>query len=304
MGSLHVDLGPERLATPLIAASGTVGSLHEFSEVIDFSLYGAATAKSVAPEAWPGRQPPRLAPVGSGMLNSIGIQNPGVDRWVETTGTALATIPTQVWASVVAHDVDGFGTVAEAMADAPVSALEVNLSCPNLDGDPFALDPELSHRVVRAVRRSTTKPIGAKLSPDARPVGDVAAAVLDAGADWLVMGNTVMGAAIDIETRRPRTRGTVAGYSGTPIRPITMRCILELRSRFPTTPIVACGGVTEASHAIEYALAGADAIGIGSVHFARPRIAREILGGISRYLERHGIANFSDLRGRYEPWPS
>jgi dihydroorotate dehydrogenase (NAD+) catalytic subunit len=304
MGSLHVDLGPERLATPLIAASGTVGSLYEFSEVIDFSLYGAATAKSVAPEAWPGRKPPRLAPVGSGMLNSIGIQNPGVEHWLASSGARLASIPTKVWASVVAHDVAGFATVAAAMDEAPVSALEVNLSCPNLEGDPFALDPELSHTVVRAVRQSTSKPIGAKLSPDARPVGDVAAAVLDAGADWLVMGNTVMGAAIDIETRRPRTRGTVSGYSGTPIRPITMRCVLELRTRFPTTPIVACGGVTEASHVIEYALAGADAVGIGSAHFAKPRIARELLGGITRYLERHGVTRFADLRGRYEPWPS
>jgi dihydroorotate dehydrogenase (NAD+) catalytic subunit len=185
--NLSTSLGAYELSSPLIAASGTVGSIVDFCDVIDFSLYGAATGKSVAPEAWAGREPPRMAPIDTGMLNGIGIQNPGITAWIKRYGDDLEAIPTAIWGSAVAHDADGFAVVAAAMEEAGVASVEINLSCPNLDGVPFALDAVRSGEVVRAVRAATKLPIGAKLSSDARPISAIAAEVQEAGADWVVV---------------------------------------------------------------------------------------------------------------------
>ena len=303
MPSLRVDLAGHTLATPLVAASGTVGSVVDFADSIDFSHYGAAVAKSVSPDPWKGRPPPRIAPVGTGMLNGIGIQNPGIDVWCDEHGKDLGAIPTEVWGSVVGHDAEGFATVASRFDDVEaIRAIEINLSCPNLDGTPFALDAGLSARVVREVRQATDKPLGAKLSPDAQPIAAVASAVMEAGADWLVVGNTVRGAAIDPRTRRPVTSGVISGYSGEPLRPITVRCVIEIREALPEVPILACGGVSSADHVIEYLLAGAHAVGIGSAHFARPRVAKRILADLQRYLVKHGLSRPGELVGAWEPW--
>ncbi len=302
MANMAVRLGPVELSTPLVAAAGTVGSIVEFTRTVDFSLYGAAVAKSVAPEPWPGRPPPRIAPTDGGMLNGIGIQNPGIDAWAGTVAPGLADVPTLVWGSIVAHDVDGFREVAAKMADTDVDAIEINLSCPNLDGSPFALDAGLSGRVVEAVREVTTLPLGAKLSPDAMPIAPVADAAMSAGADWLVVANTVMGAAIDPETRRPLLSGLVGGYSGSAVRPIALRCVLEISRDLPDAPVVACGGVSDADHVVEYVLAGADAVAIGTAHFATPRVADKIIRDLARYMARHSISALTDLKGAFEPW--
>ena len=301
---LTTALGPVRLATPLVAASGTVGSIVEFMDTIDFSHYGAAVAKSVAPEPWPGRPAPRLGHAGQGMLNGIGIQNPGIEGWLDEVAPRLPAVPTAVWGSVVAHDVPGFAEVAARMSTSgEIDAIEVNLSCPNLDGAPFALDPALSSDVVAAVRSATDLPIGAKLSPDARPIAEVARAVLAAGADWLVVANTVMGASIDVTTRRPVLSGVIGGYSGPPIRPIAIRCILEIRRELGDVPIVGCGGVAHADHAVEFLLTGASAVGIGSAHFDSPRVAAKVRKGIASYMDTQGFDRVADLVGAFTPWP-
>lgn len=299
---LSTALGGYHLSSPLVAASGTVGSVADFRKVIDFSLYGAATAKSVAPEEWPGRPPPRIAPGEIGMLNGIGIQNPGIDQWLDIYGDEIATLPTDIWGSVVAHDSDGFATVASKMDASGVAAIEVNLSCPNLDGVPFALDPALSGEVVRSVRSATTLPISAKLSSNAQPISAVAAAVAEAGADWVVVSNTVMGARIDPETRKPALSGLIGGYSGAPIRPIAIRSVLEIARDVPGLPIVGCGGASEAGHVIEFLLAGASAVAIGSAHFKTPRVAGTITRGLNRYMAKHDVNEISQLIGAYEPW--
>lgn len=300
--NLGVDLGPVHLESPLIAAAGTVGSVVEFQETIDFGLYGAAVAKSVSPAPWDGRAAPRIAPTTAGMLNGIGIQNPGIDAWAESVGPSLGDLPAPVWGSVVAHTVDGFARVAAIMARCGVSAIEVNLSCPNLDGDPFALDPDVSFDVITGVRDSTDLPVGAKLSPDAEPIASVAAAAARAGADWVVVSNTVMGAAIDAHTRRPVLSGLIGGYSGSAIRPIVVRKILEVSEHVPHIPIVGCGGVSTGDHVIEMMLAGATAVGIGSAHFATPRIAQKITKQLHRYGKTHDVADITELIGACEPW--
>ncbi|MCL1599450.1 MAG: dihydroorotate dehydrogenase [Actinomycetia bacterium] len=302
MNPLNVTLGPVLLDTPLIGASGTLGSIVEFRRTVDLSRYGAVTAKSVAPEPWPGRVPPRMATTDAGMLNGIGIQNPGIDVWLEEVSEPFKDMAVPVWGSVVAHDPDGFAEVASKMPAAGVSGIEINLSCPNLDGRPFALDAAVTHDVVAAVRSATDLPIGAKLSGDAMPISAVAHAAMSAGADWLVIANTVMGAAIDVTTRRPALSGLIGGYSGTGIRPIIMRCVLEVSRDLPDAPIVACGGVSHRDHVIEFILAGADAVAIGTAHFARPRIAAKILKGVRRYLQDNDIESIRLLKGAYEPW--
>lgn len=293
-----VDLGSQRLPTPLVAASGTVGSVWEFARVADVSAYGAMTAKSVSEEPWPGRRPPRLAPAGEGMLNAIGIQNPGIDAWVRETAPRLANLSCRVWGSAVGRTPGEFARVASRMEAAGVAAVEINLSCPNLeDGRMFALDPERSAEVVAAVREQTAGPIGAKLSPNADDIVAVAEACAAAGADWVTLTNTISGAAIDVEGRRPVLSSGAGGYSGPPLKPIALRCVMEVASRLPGLPIVGCGGVVTGRDVVEYLMAGATAVGLGTVHFAEPRAAARILGELVSWCRRHGVTSVADLIG-------
>lgn len=300
---LGTRLGEYHLQSPLVAACGTVGSVVDFAAVADLSAYGAAVAKSVSGTPWPGRQPPRVAATGTGMLNGIGIQNPGVDAWVAEVGPRLGSVPTAVWGSVVGKDAAEFATVATRLSATAVGALEVNLSCPNLeDGRMFALDGAASAAVVRAVRAATTLPIGAKLTPNSENIVAVAGAVADAGADWVVLGNTVWGAGFDITTRRPLLSGVVGGYSGAPIKPIALRCVWEVAQALPGLPIVGTGGVTSGDDVVEFLLAGASAVGVGTAHFANPKIGGRIVGQLRRYLTKNGIRSLGELIGAAETW--
>ncbi len=282
---LTARLGPVTLRTPLIAASGTVGSVVDAAGTIDFRPYGAAVAKSVSAEPWPGRPAPRLAPAGTGMVNAVGIQNPGIDAWARIVGPGLAGVGVPVWGSAVGHTPEEFALVARGLASAGVSAVEINLSCPNLeDGTLWALEPRASARVVGAVRAATDLPLGVKLSPEATDVVAVAAACLEAGADWLVLTNTVRGTVVDPATGRSRLAAPAGGYSGPPLKPIALRCVTEVHRAIPEAPIVGVGGVTGAVDVLEYLRAGASAVGLGTVHFAQPRAARRILRDLIRLL--------------------
>lgn len=291
-------LGELVLATPLVGASGTVGSGWELARAADVTAYGALVAKSVADEAWPGRPPPRLAPAGIGMLNGIGIQNPGIDQWVRTTAPRLGRLPVPVWGSAVAATPGGYSRVASGLVEAGLEAVEINLSCPNLeDGRMFALDPETSASVVAAVRAAVTVPIGAKLSPNAPDIAEVAIACREAGADWVTLTNTAWGAGIDIETRRPLLSGRIGGYSGPPLKPIALRCVLEVAAAAPGLPILGCGGVTRGTDVIEYLMAGASAVALGTIHLAEPRAARRILNEVEEWCDRHQVGKLTELIG-------
>jgi dihydroorotate dehydrogenase (NAD+) catalytic subunit len=300
---LTTRLGPLTLRSPLVAASGTVGSVVDFAAVGAFEHYGAAVAKSVSEDPWPGRPAPRLYPVGSGMLNGIGIQNPGIAAWLETVAPRLSEAGVPVWGSVVGKTAAEFARVAAAMSGTGVAALEVNLSCPNLErGAMFALDPAAAAEVVAAVRAATGLPVGAKLSPNAADIAGVAAAAAAAGADFVVVGNTVWGAAIDPETRRPGLSGVIGGYSGAPIKPIALRAVLEVRRALPDLPVVGCGGVRRGADVVEFLLAGAQAVALGTVHFADPRAGRGIVRDLRRYGRRHQVDRLADLVGAWQPW--
>jgi dihydroorotate dehydrogenase (NAD+) catalytic subunit len=300
---LTTRLGPLTLRSPLVAASGTVGSVVDFAAVGAFEHYGAAVAKSVSEEPWPGRPAPRLYPVGRGMLNGIGIQNPGITAWLETVAPRLPSAGVPVWGSVVGKSAAEFARVAAAMSPSGVAALEVNLSCPNLEGGTmFALDPGAAAEVVAAVRAATELPVGAKLSPNAADITAVAAGVAAAGADFVVVANTVFGAAFDPQTRRPGLSGVVGGYSGAPIKPIAVRAVLEVRRALPELPIVGCGGVRTGADVVEFLLAGAQAVALGTIHFADPRAGKGIVRDLHRYGRRHRVARVTELIGAWEPW--
>lgn len=303
MVDLTTRLGPLELRSPLVAASGTVGSVVDFVDVGALDAYGAAVAKSVSRDPWSGRRVPRIAGAGVGMLNGIGIQNPGVAAWAAEVGPRLGDVPTEVFGSAVGHTAEEFAHVAGRLEQAGVTAVEVNLSCPNLeDGAMFALDAAASAEVVEAVRARVTLPVGAKLSPNAVDITGIAGAVHDAGADWVVLTNTIWGAAIDVRTRRPALSGTVGGYSGPPLKPIALRCVIEVRAARPELPIVGCGGVATGEDVAEYLLAGAQAVAVGSAHFASPRIGKQIITGLQRYCRRNGVARVADLVGGMQPW--
>jgi dihydroorotate dehydrogenase (NAD+) catalytic subunit len=285
------------LRSPLVAASGTVGSVVDFAGVADLSVYGAAVAKSVSAEPWPGLPPPRLAPAGTGMLNAIGIQNPGVERWVTEIKPLVDGLPVPVWGSVVGTSPAEFGRVAARLETAGIAALEINLSCPNLAGEMFSLRPEAAAEVVAAVRVATSLPVGAKLSPNTVEIASVAGSCLEAGADFVVLTNTVWGAGIDLWERRTTLNSGIGGYSGPPLKPIALRCVIEVHRSFPDATLVGCGGVATGADVVEYLLAGASAVQMGTVHFAEPKAGRRVHRELTRLLQKIGASSARELIG-------
>jgi dihydroorotate dehydrogenase (NAD+) catalytic subunit len=300
---LNVTLGPLELRSPLIAASGTVGSVWEWAEMADMTNYGAAVAKSVSPTPWDGRPAPRLAPTEAGMLNGIGIQNPGIEEWARTMEHRISSLGVPVWGSAVAGDPDGFALVAKGLDAAGVTAVEVNLSCPNLeDGRMFSFDARLSGEVVGAVSSVVGAPVGAKLSPNTPDIIEVAAACREAGAAFVVLTNTAFGLGISIDDRKPLLSGGVGGYSGPGLKPISLRCVYEVARAMPGLPVVGCGGVSNGRDIIEYLIAGASAVEAGTVHLAEPRAGSRLLRELRSELRRLDVESLHDIVGTAGEW--
>jgi dihydroorotate dehydrogenase (NAD+) catalytic subunit len=302
MPDLTTRIGSLTLRSPLVAASGTVGSVVDFAGVADLSAYGAAVAKSVSAEPWQGRPPPRVAQAAIGMLNGIGIQNPGIGNWLEEFAPRIESVDVPIWGSAVGQSPEEFSLVAQGLESAPVAAIEINLSCPNLDGHMFALDPAASAKVIGSAKDAVRIPVGAKLSPNATDIVPIAAACQEAGADWVTLTNTIWGAGIDVDTWRPLLSGVIGGYSGPPLKPIALRCVIEVRQALPDLPIIGCGGVVSGIDVVEYLLAGANAVALGTVHFAEPKAGRRVLRELQRYCSDHGIATVSELIGGMKSW--
>lgn len=300
---LSTTLGQLELRSPLIAASGTVGSVWEWAEVADVTPFGAAVAKSVAPEEWLGRPEPRVAPTATGMLNGIGIQNPGIEDWVSSMAPKMPSIRVPVWGSSVAEDAEGFALVAKGLAGAGVSAIEVNLSCPNLeDGQMFSFSADACAAVLQAVRTAVDLPIGAKLSPNTPEIADVAAACGEAGTDFVVLTNTAYGFGVSLETRKPLLSGGVGGYSGPGLKPISLRCVYEVARANPGLPIVGCGGVVGGADVVEYLMVGASAVEMGTVLMAEPNAGIRIEMELAATLERLGVSRLSEIIGSVSEW--
>lgn len=295
---MQTRLGPITMRSPLVAASGTVGSVWEWASVADVTSFGAAVAKSVSEVPWAGKPAPRIAPAGPGMLNGIGIQNPGIDKWVGDMTGRIEKCGVPVWGSAVGETVAGFVKVAIGEQSAGVSAIEVNLSCPNLEeGRIFALDAGLSREVVGEVVGAVSVPVGAKLSPAAPDIVAIAAACIEAGAEFLTLTNTAPGFGVDLDLAAPKLSGGVGGYSGPGLKAISLRCVYEVARSFPGFPIVGCGGVTTGHDVVEYLMSGASAVGLGTVLLAEPRAGTRIEKETHRVMKKLGLTTVDDAIG-------
>ena len=297
-----MELGALKLANPVLVASGTFGSGREASRLIDVSKLGGIIVKSMTLTPWKGKPTPRMCETPSGMLNAIGIQNKGVDHFIKEDLPWLKTQKATVIASISGNTVEEFVKVADKLRTGGrgIAAVEINISCPNLEdrNNMFSHSTASTAAVVEGVKGALKKvPVFPKLSPNVTSIVDIAGAALEAGADGLSLINTILGMAIDIETRRPKLAGTVGGLSGPSIRPVAVRAVHEVHRTWPHVPIIGQGGVGSGADAVELMLAGASAVAIGTANFVTPWAADEAIAGISEYLSRHGILALSELVG-------
>lgn len=306
MVDTEVRLGPVLLPNPIVAASGTFGHGDEVARLCDPSGLGAVTTKSQAPFAWAGNPAPRLHPSPGGMVNAVGLQGPGVERWLADDLPPLVARGARVIASVWGDDTGDFVAAAAAVAGAAgVVAVEVNLSCPNLhhgsSGDLIAHDPVATAATVGAVVDAVgAVPVLAKLSPNATDVVRVAVAAVDAGATGLTCVNTVRAFLVDADARRPALGAGNGGLSGAAIKPIALRVVHDVACALPGVPIIGTGGVTTGEDAAEMLLAGATAVGVGTATFLDPRATLRIRDELVAWCGRRGVGRVADLIGALE----
>lgn len=297
---LRTSLGSLSLPTPILTASGCAGSGKELSAFFDLSKIGAIVTKSIMANPRSGRATPRMAETPSGMLNSIGLQGPGVERFMNEDVPWLSQTGARIIVSVAGNSVEEFARTAARVRRAGdvVSAIEVNISCPNVSnrGLVFACDPLSAKEVISAVRRSvgSTFPIFAKLSPDVTDIVAIARSCVEAGATGLAMINTLLGMVIDTKTMRPKVAGITGGLSGPAIRPVGVRAVWQVRAAMPQVPIIGMGGIMSGQDALEYILAGASAVSIGTATFHDPSAAMRIQNELSTLLGERGFATLKE----------
>lgn len=294
----RVRVGSVELRNPIMTASGTAGYGSELAPYLDLASLGAVVTKSIAAYEWPGNPAPRVHPTPQGMINAVGLQGPGVAHWLDHELPALLATGATVVCSIWGRSVDDYRSAADLLATAPreVVAVEVNLSCPNLErrGSIFAHDAELSAAVVDATA-GCGRPRWAKLSPNTDRIVEVAAAVAEAGAEAVTLVNTVLGMVIDPETWRPALGNGGGGLSGRAIHPVAVRAVHDVRAALPDLPIVGVGGVADGWDAAELMLVGADAVQVGTASFADPRACIRVLDELVELAAQRGIHRVADL---------
>jgi dihydroorotate dehydrogenase (NAD+) catalytic subunit len=299
---LAVTLGPLALRNPVLAASGTFGYGLEFLPFLDLNELGGFVTKGLSPRPRLGNPPPRIVETPAGMLNTIGLQNVGVDTFIADKLPELRRFRTSVVANVFGETEAEFLEVCAKLDGAPgVAAIELNVSCPNVEkgGMIFGNDPTALCRVTRACRDATSLPLIVKLSPNVTDIRETARAAADGGADVLSLVNTFVGMAIDVERRRPVLAKISGGLSGPAIRPLAVWMTWQVHRAVPL-PLIGIGGIVDARDALEFILAGASAVQVGTASFIHPDAPLRVLRGIEEYLERHGIATLRELVGAAE----
>jgi dihydroorotate dehydrogenase (NAD+) catalytic subunit len=298
MTDLTTAVGAVTLRSPILTASGTSGYGDELAGYGNLSALGAVVVKSLAAFEWVGNPAPRVAASGEHMLNSVGLAGPGVAAWRERYLPDLERRHCDVVASIWGRTVAEFAQAAEAMRGASVIALELNASCPNLESRSriFAHSALATAEIVRAAKVAEL-PLWIKLSPNTPDLVEIAGAAIDAGADALVLVNTVLGLGIDIEARRPSLGNGGGGVSGPGILPVALRCVFECRAAFPQTPIVGVGGVSRGEDAVAMLMAGANAVEVGTATFASPRAPWLVQRGLERWMQRHNVTRVTELVG-------
>ena len=299
--NLAVNLGGLTMKNPVTTASGTFAAGMEYSDFVDVSALGAVTTKGVSLNGWEGNASPRIAEVPSGMLNSIGLQNPGVAHlkseelpWLREQGATTIV-------NVSGHSFDEYVRVIEALEDAPVDAYEVNISCPNVDAGGMTLGTHVPsvEKVVSLCREATSRPLIVKLTPNVTDITEIARAAEASGADAISLINTLLGMAIDVKRRRPVLARVVGGFSGPAVKPVALRMVWQC-SKAVSVPILGMGGVTTGTDAVEFMLAGATAVAVGTANFMNPQSTVDVIDGIIDYCEEQGVNDVNNLIGALE----
>ena len=299
--NLAVNLGGLAMKNPVTTASGTFAAGMEYSDFVDVSALGAVTTKGVSLNGWEGNASPRIAEVPSGMLNSIGLQNPGVAHlkseelpWLREQGATTIV-------NVSGHSFDEYVQVIEALEDAPVDAYEVNISCPNVDAGGMTLGTHVPsvEKVVSLCREATSRPLIVKLTPNVTDITEIARAAEASGADAISLINTLLGMAIDVKRRRPVLARVVGGFSGPAVKPVALRMVWQC-SKAVSVPILGMGGITTGTDAVEFILAGATAVAVGTANFMNPQATVDVIDDIIDYCEEQGVNDVNDLIGALE----
>lgn len=296
---LSVTFAGIEFKNPVTVASGTFGFGREYSDFFDLSQLGGICVKGLTAKARKGNPPPRIAETPMGILNSVGLQNPGVDEFIKTELPFLRKFDTRVIANISGNTVEEYSLMAEKLSDAKVDLLEVNISCPNVKagGLAFGTDPKSASSVTRAVKLVSKIPVMVKLSPNVTDISQIALACEDAGADALSLINTLLGMKIDIETERPVLKNNTGGLSGPAVFPVALRMVWQV-CKSVNIPVMGMGGISKAEDAIEMFFAGAGLISVGTACFKDPFAPLKIKQGIEEYLTRKSKASLSDIRGK------
>ena len=294
-----VNLAGVELKNPVMVASGTFGSGAEYSEFVDLNRLGAVVTKGVASVPWPGNPAPRIAETASGMLNAIGLQNPVIDLFSKRDLPFLEKFDTKVIVNVCGHSTEEYLDVVERLADEPrVDMLEINISCPNVKegGIAFGQDPKAVEAITKAVKAKAKQPIIMKLSPNVTDITVMAKAAEAGGADCLSLINTLTGMKIDIERQTFAIANKTGGLSGPAVKPVAVRMVYQVANAVKI-PIIGMGGICTAEDAMEFILAGATAVSIGTANFTNPYTTVEVIDGIEAYMRRHGVEDINELIG-------
>ena len=300
MTDLATSIGSVRLRAPVLTASGTAGHGAEFAHYMKPAALGAVVVKSMKAGEWAGNPPPRVHPTAAGMINSVGLQGKGIPHWLEHELPDLVATGATVVASIWGNSIDDFRAAADALAGAPpeVVAVEVNVSCPNLeDRSKMFAHSAASTREAVAATAGCGRPRWAKLSPNAADLPEIAVAAHEAGADAVVLTNTLLGMVIDTESRRPVLGAKKGGLSGPAMHPVAIRAVYDVHEAAPHLPIVGVGGTASGIDVVEFLLAGASAVEVGTATFADPRAPRRILKEFSNWCDRHGVVDIAELIG-------
>jgi dihydroorotate dehydrogenase (NAD+) catalytic subunit len=299
--TLAVDLKGVQLPTPVLGASGCFGSGREVAEVTDIRKVGGIVTKSVTVKPVRGLATPRMVETASGMLNAIGLQNPGIEEFIRKDGPFIAQVGVPVFLSIAGKSVDEFADVAVRARELPgLVAIEANISCPNVArrNQVFACQPDAAAEVISTVVRITSLPVFAKLTADVTDIVEVARECIRAGAHGLSLINTLLGMAIDADTFEPRLASVTGGLSGPAIKPVAIRAVFQVARALPDVPIIGMGGIRTARDAVEFLLAGAWAVAIGTANYFNPHVTVEVAQGIGEFLQARGLRSPADLRAR------
>jgi dihydroorotate dehydrogenase (NAD+) catalytic subunit len=297
--NLEVTIGSLKLKNPVMSASGTFGYGPEYAEFTDLSRLGAIVVKGLSLEPKEGNPPPRIVETASGMLNAIGLQNIGISAFVKEKIPFLKRFNTPVIVNFFGDSIDEYAKAAERLDGVDgIHALEMNISCPNKQAGwaVFGTDPAVTSRVVTAVRKKTSMPLIVKLSPNVTDIGLMARVAEDSGADALSLINTLTGMAIDVRTRRPKLANVRGGLSGPAIRPVAIRMVYDVY-KVVKIPLIGMGGIMNTEDALEFIMAGATAVAIGTANFANPGTTMEIVDGLSAFMEKEQIKEICSLTG-------